>query len=254
MERSVSRHQFWVAVTITLILHAAVLFALSLQPLRSEPAASDQFVAVDFIDDAVFGQVQEQTLEELMQSRLNERVANLAANEAAQRSDDRRSTTMQNDITGLSESVENELRAMEQAEFERLAQEKKEFDLRGVPDDGASGEVSTLKEWDKRYEGQVTVSYDLGGRLHRKLPVPGYKCQVAGAVSIAITVAPNGGVSSAEIESVTALNAKGKPLRVSESNDCIARAALESARASIFEATADNETSGLLNYRFLAQE
>jgi hypothetical protein len=53
---------------------------------------------------------------------------------------------------------------------------------------------------------------------------------------------------------VTALNAKGKPLRVSESNDCIARAALESARASIFEATADNETSGLLNYRFLAQE
>ena len=254
MERLGSRKQFWVAMTITLALHAIVLLALAVQPLRSEPLPVNQFVEIDFADEASMEVFEEQSLEELIQSRLDEQVANLAANEEAERSEDRLSSSTDGKAQDFSASVEAELRAMEKAEFERLAAEQKEFDLAGVPDDGANGDVSTLMEWDKRYEGQVTVSYQLQGRTHRKLPVPGYKCQVAGTVSIAITVSKNGRVSNARIDEVTILGNGGQPFSESEADDCIAQAALESARASIFDASTVESTSGRLNYRFLAQD
>ncbi|MBV42516.1 MAG: hypothetical protein CL834_05735 [Crocinitomicaceae bacterium] len=248
----VSRRQFWVAMTITLALHAAILFVLSVQPLRSESVPSNQFVSVDFIDESSMEELEEQSFEEVIQSRLNEQVANLAANEGAERSGDRRSSA--SEMQGLSQSVEAELRAMEKAEFERLASEQKEFDLAGVPNDGANDDIRTLTEWDKRYDGQVTVSYILEGRMHRTLPVPGYKCQVAGTVSIVIKVSNDGRVSSAKIFDVTVFDALGQPKLESEADNCIARAALESARASIFDAAVVETTEGRLNYRFLAQK
>lgn len=250
----VSRRQFWVAMTITLALHAAILFVLSVQPVRSESVPLNHFVAVDFMDEALMEEFEEQSFEELIQSRLDEQVANLAANEGAERSGDRRSSVSESEMQGLSASVEAELQAMEKAEFERLAAEQKEFDLAGIPDDGANDEIRTFTEWDKRYDGQVTVSYDLDGRMHRTLPIPGYKCQVAGTVSITVTVSKDGRVSSAKIIAVTVLDAFGQPRPESEADECIARSALESARASVFDAAMVETKTGRLNYRFLAQK
>ena len=254
MARRVSRHQFWIAMTITLALHATVLFILAFQPVHNGRSTSAEFVAVDFVIDSDIEPAKEQSMEQLIQARLNERVANLAANEQSERVQDRLSTASAQDIQGLTESVEAELRAMEQAEFERLAADKKDFGLEGVPDDGASDAVQTLTEWDKRYDGQVTVSYDLGGRKHRNLPVPGYKCRVAGSVAIAIKVAADGRVIQSKIESVELGSVANQGGVGSDASGCIARAALASASASIFVAVSNESTSGVINYRFLAQD
>ena len=75
----------------------------------------------------------------------------------------------------MAEEVEAELRAMEQAEFERLAADQKDFGLEGVPDDGQNGRVNTLSGWDQRYEGRVIVSYDGEPQAciaHPRLPMP----------------------------------------------------------------------------------
>ncbi len=254
MARRVSRHQFWTAMTITLALHATVLIVLAFQPVQHGRPASTEFVAVDFVNASDFEPAKEQSMEQMIQSRLNERVANLTANEQSERVQDRLSTASAPDIQSLTESVEAELRAMEQAEFERLAADKKDFGLEGVPDDGASDAVETLTEWDKRYDGQVTVSYDLGGRIHRNLPIPGYKCRVAGSVAIAIKVAPDGRVIQSKIESVELGSVANQGGVQSDASGCIARAALESAAASIFIAVANQPSSGVINYRFLAQD
>ena len=60
MERLGSRKQFWVAITITLALHAIVLLALAVQPLRSEPLPVNKFVEIDFADEASMEVFEEQ--------------------------------------------------------------------------------------------------------------------------------------------------------------------------------------------------
>lgn len=248
------KQRFWIALSLTLGLHAFVLILMSFQPVRQEVADKAEYVAVDFVDEANVDWVKEQTLESILQERLNERVANLAANEQSERSQSRVSSSSALNDEDMSKSVEAELRALEQEEFEKLAAEKKDFGLEGVPDDGAEGTVQTLTEWDKRYDGQVTVSYDLSGRMHRNLPVPGYKCQVAGSVSISIKVAANGRVINAKVASVQLADAIGVSGASMGLNDCIARAALMSAKASQFEAIQGGVVAGQLNYRFLAQD
>lgn len=254
MVRRVSRQQFWTAMTITLALHATVLIILAFQPVQNGRSASAEFVAVDFVSASVLEPAKEQSMEQMIQARLNERVANLAANEHSERVQDRLSTASATDIQSLTESVEAELRAMEQAEFERLAADKKDFGLEGVPDDGISDAVQTLTEWDKRYDGQVTVSYDVGGRKHRNLPVPGYKCRVAGLVAIAIKVAPDGRVIQSKIKSVELGSVANQSGVEPDASGCIASAALKSAAASIFVAVSNGPSSGVINYRFLAQD
>jgi hypothetical protein len=249
-----AKNRFLVAITATLALHAFVLILMSFQPVRSGDGSRAEFIAVEFADDGQLDEIKEQTMESLIQDRLNERVANLAANEHSQRTEDRRSSSSQEDIQELEASVDAELRALEKAEFERLAAEKKEFDLEGVPDDGAQGQIQTLSEWDKRYDGQVTVSYDLDGRMHRKLPVPGYRCKVAGSVSIIIKVTSQGRVIHAKIASVQLASPLGDEGMISDMDDCIASAALESAQASSFEAVEGDASMGTLIYRFLAQD
>lgn len=248
------RQRFWVALAITLGLHAFILILMSFQSVRQEATDLAEYVAVDFVDEANVDRIKEQTMESILQERLNERVANLAANEQSELSQSRVSSSSAANDEDISKSVEAELRALEQEEFEKLAAEKKNFGLEGVPDDGAKGTVQTLTEWDKRYDGQVTVSYDLSGRMHRNLPVPGYKCQMAGSVSISIKVAANGRVISAKVASVQLADAKRELGTSSGLHDCIARAALMSAEASQFEAIQGDVESGQLNYRFLAQD
>jgi hypothetical protein len=254
MRNQGGRQRFWMALSITLGLHAFVLVLMSFQSVRQEAADSAEYVAVDFLDEAKVDLIKEQTLESILQERLNERVANLAANEQSELSQSRVSSSGATNDEDISKAVEAELRALEQEEFERLAAEKKDFGLEGVPDDGAEGTVQTLTEWDKRYDGQVTVSYDLSGRMHRNLPVPGYKCQVAGSVSISIKVAANGRVINAKVASVQLAASTGMSGASAGLNDCIARAALMSAEASQFEAIQGDVASGQLNYRFLAQD
>ena len=123
----------------------------------------------------------------------------------------------------LAERVEEELRNLEQAEFDRLAEERNE-----------RGENITIPEldpskWNKelymdkaaepvRVEGQVTVWHDLKDR-NREHDMPGYLCRLAGRVAINVQVDRNGTVRRAEFD----------PSRSANADDCMVEHALNSS-------------------------
>lgn len=115
----------------------------------------------------------------------------------------------------------------------------------GVPESGEDSQrdIDTMDDWDKQYEGRVTVRFDLEARSPRHLDVPGYKCQGRADIVVKISVSPFGEVLSAEL--------------VSGASDgsCFAVAALRSALASEFLplSSAPRRQEGTLRYAFVAQ-
>ena len=95
-----------------------------------------------------------------------------------------------------------------------------------------------------QYKGPSVISYSLDGRKAISLPVPAYKCQGGGDVSVQITVNRKGYVvSAAVIESV------------SSSDACLVRSAVAAAKRSRFRASssAPDKQVGEIVYRFIAQ-
>lgn len=95
-----------------------------------------------------------------------------------------------------------------------------------------------------QYKGPSVISYSLDGRKAISLPVPAYKCQGGGDVSIRITVNRKGYVTAATVIS-----------NVSSSDECIVRSAIDAAKRSRFRAssTAPDKQIGEIVYRFIAQ-
>lgn len=234
-------NRFWIAITLTLGVHALVLLVLWMQPAGISQASSDLFVAVEFAD-VTLPSSQEPTLEERLRGAMEEKVANLVSNANVDASTVRRSSASAE--AQMEAEVEAELRAFERAEFDRLAAEKKDFGLEGVPDDGKNDEVNTLSEWDQRYEGQVIVTYNIPQRKHTYLPIPGYMCLQAGTVVVAVEVNRDGRVQNAEIIETMAGDAAA----------CMEEVALKSAMRATFKATAGVDQSGTITYKFVAQE
>jgi hypothetical protein len=101
------------------------------------------------------------------------------------------------------------------------------------------------EEMAANYQGPTRIYYDLAGRTHTYLPLPIYKCQSSGKVTLRIDVNQKGTVESAKIienESTT--------------NDlCLIEAAVRSALISRFNADAQSPKiqTGTLTYHFVAQ-
>ena len=111
-------------------------------------------------------------------------------------------------------------------------------------DDVAANNENLPKENAQQYKGPSVISYTLDGRKAISLPVPAYKCQGGGDVSVQITVNRKGYVVAAQvIESV------------SSSDECIVRSAIAAAKRSRFRAstTAPEKQVGEIVYRFIAQ-
>ena len=217
-------NRFWVSLSLTLLVHLIVLVILWAQPAGITRAETADFVDVEFTE-MNFALAELPTLEEQLQGKLNERVANLVSDVNASVSSDRRSTFADETEQSMAKEVEAELRAMEQAEFARLSAQEKEFELEGVPDDGQNNDINTLSEWDKRYEGEVVVSYDVQGRNHQYLPVPGYLCLTAGKVVIQVTLSSDGSVQKAMVTQ----SIEG------DAAECMEGVALKAARRSVFD-------------------
>lgn len=95
-----------------------------------------------------------------------------------------------------------------------------------------------------QYKGPSVISYSLDGRKAMSLPVPAYKCQGGGDVSIQITVNRKGYVTAASVIG-----------NVSSADECIVRSAIAAAKRSRFTAssTASDKQIGEIVYRFIAQ-
>lgn len=112
-------------------------------------------------------------------------------------------------------------------------------------DDVASANKDNLPDENaQQYKGPSVISYTLDGRKAISLPVPAYKCQGGGDVSVQISVNRKGYVVAAQvIESV------------SSSDECLIRSAVAAAKRSRFRASssAPERQVGEIVYRFIAQ-
>jgi len=214
----------WWGIAISLGIHAVILFAMSKQPLIFDDSSVGPFVEVEFSVNHLEEQ-EVKTLEESLRERLDQRVANLISNDEAKATDERMSSSVAS--KQMQRQVEEELRDLERAEFEKAQQVSKDFGRNDIPDDGQNNDINTMSEWQNRYNGRVLVSYKVSNRNHLQLPVPGYKCQVAGVVKVEVELGKDGRVEHAKIlES----NVKGS----AAAQGCLEEEAIQSARSTIF--------------------
>lgn len=207
------------AVVLTLAVHAVVLAYVAFKPIGGLPE-SENFVEVIWADESLDLQEPEhQTLEQILAQRIADRVANVTSDQRAEASDEARSTRQASEQ--LEAEVAAELRAFEAEEAARLAAEEKDFGLESIPD-VERGDVETFEGWDKRYNGEVTASFDCMGRSARRLDVPGYRCEGGGVVEVEVEVNRDGEVLATQL------------LGGSDAAECLAGEAVKSAARSRF--------------------
>ena len=233
------------AVIYTLAVHAVALFIVTQVTVSDTTSPSEQFTSIEFFDPSELPESQ-QSPEEMFQEKLDERISNLRADASAETSTESRSTGLSaSELAALEAEVASDLSDLESSEFERLSSEEIEFETVGVPESGEDSQrdIDTMDDWDKQYEGRVTVRFDLDARSPRHLDVPGYKCQGRADIVVNISVSASGEVLSAELVSGAS------------EGSCFAVAALRSALASEFLplSSAPRRQEGTLSYAFVAQ-
>ena len=231
-----------VGIIGTLTLHTGVLFTLTLMSLRTAPELEKEIlIPVEVMPEAEVQELVEQMIRKEM--GLTEKVTNLTSNITAQ-------TRPYINQQRLSESVQTEVEAQAQAEFDRLAQERMD-----------RGETAPVipeldpSKWNKelymdkaaepmRVEGATTVWHDLKDRV-RGEGVPGYLCRKQGRVAVKISVARDGTVEKAEFDNGQSFNA----------DDCMLEHALRSAKGTRFNASgsAPDPQVGTVYFIFVQQ-
>ncbi|MBE0673494.1 MAG: hypothetical protein IH591_02420 [Bacteroidales bacterium] len=96
------------------------------------------------------------------------------------------------------------------------------------------------------YQGPTRVYYRLDNRYHTHMPIPVYKCEAAGKVSLSIEVDRSGTVISAKIISSESTT----------SDQCLLETATKSALESRFnpDSNAPARQTGTLTFHFVAQQ
>ena len=234
------------ALIITLSVHAVALFTLTQFTVIDQESPSDQFAEIELFNPEDLPDPEE-IIEPVypIQERINERISNLRADASKETSSEERSTSVSEaEQAAIDKAVEQELEDLESSEMDRLSSEKKEFDTVGLPDGSDNNEqVDTMDDWDKQYDGLVTVRFNLENRSAQHLEVPGYQCKGRAEVVVSITVDSSGEVLSADL------------LSGAEPHTCFAEAALKSAESSRFlpYSSAPRRQKGTLTYAFVAQ-
>jgi protein-tyrosine-phosphatase len=122
----------------------------------------------------------------------------------------------------------------EAADVQKRIKDAKKYDIQPEGTDNVPNAAPVKKSDAKPYKGPSVLSWTLDGRNAFSLPIPVYKCQGGGDVSVRISVGRNGYVTSAQIIEGSSV-----------SDECIRAAALNAAKRSRFSAseTAPNPTS-----------
>ena len=241
----------WLAFVATAVVHLSLTLGAnswSIGAKVGEPEQSKpQFAEVSLSEDSPALNADDPFSEGGQPDELNQKVANLKANDAARMSSEKRSSGSKRQVTQgtdqeLREQVMQELRSLEQEEFERLAAEKKEFETAGQADITSQEVGQTFDGWDHQYDGLVTVKFLLEGRSGRDLDVPGYTCEGKAQIEVHIVVDAGGAVTKASLVN-------------GDLESCFGQAALRSAKQARFNASssAPDAQEGSITYVFVAQ-
>jgi hypothetical protein len=105
--------------------------------------------------------------------------------------------------------------------------------------------VRESNEMAARYSGPTRIYYNLPGRTHVYLPLPIYKCEDGGKVSLLIEVSPRGQVVKASVISAESTT----------TDPCLTETAVISALSSRFtsDAAATKNQTGTITYHFVPQ-
>ena len=232
----------WQAAIAALLVHVVALGILDRWG-RLPAAEAQPYAQVDFVD---FEDLETRTMEEAVRDRLEARMTNVSADARARTGENVRRSLAEREA--LSEEVEAELRAFEQAAFDALSEGRTDPSQGVSHPDRDEGPIEHYDGWDERVAGQVTAEYDLEGRKALNLNIPGYRCRGGGVVRLAIVVSPGGNVMEAAVLSTTSDG--GEVMAV-----CFETEALRSVRQCRFQSKAEapRRQSGTLSYRFIAQ-
>jgi hypothetical protein len=234
-----------VGIIGSLMLHTTLLFYFAMQDLRSVPEEFERSeLRVEVappITEEEFERIEQQIAAPQEVKALTSNVtAQVAVPQLSARAQER-----------MAEAIEEDLAAMEQAEFDRL---KAERAARGEEIDMPQLDPS---KWDpKRYqektepkptrvEGVAMVEFDLKDRSESYLHRPGFQCRGGGVVLVRVSVDGLGRVTKAEVD----------PGASTTSDDCLVEKAMDSARGARFSrsATAPDPQKGWIKYIFLSQ-
>ncbi|MEO0403754.1 MAG: hypothetical protein AAF193_02675 [Bacteroidota bacterium] len=235
-----------IAIAVTLLVHLIALIVFAWTSIGELPD-SENFIVVSTIDEEIEVETPK-TLEEQIADKVNEKIANILANEQATSSNEKRS---------YSAKQQERLDALVKEELERLESETQsglDSARSNLPDDlniptdadPRSSEV-TGDEYDwfnESYNGAVTASVNVPGRDPIKIPIPGYRCKGGGTVVIKVVVGVQGDVIKAEID-------HGETADMAY---CMEDEALKSATQAIFHAKSGSKKSeGTITFRFIPQ-
>ncbi|MBX7093222.1 MAG: energy transducer TonB [Flavobacteriales bacterium] len=194
--------------------------------------------------------------EELMQTDANGKIINTEFNKADKQEASTQKYDARFDKSSVEKSVYEELKAMEKAEFDKLANERggdpnaiqtntQKEKVNPNPNPDPNDKKNNEGSSSGAMKGTTTVDYDLGGRRHEKLPKPSYTCIGSGTIVMKIKVNRSGKVTSASID-----NSKSNV-----TDDCMRSAAMTYVYRAKFEAssTAPEPQEGTITYRYIQQ-
>ena len=244
------RHKF--GVIGTLLLHTLLMFALAISQIRTDPkpeaTAETELEVLPALSDPEFEKLQEQLASTDGPTELSEvksMVSNITAHRVIENAWPSQATQER-----MADAIEQDLKAFEQAEFDRLAQERH--------DRGEEVVVPQLdpSKWNKelymekaaepvKVQGNAAVWHDLKDRVEEHLEVPAYTCKGQGQVAVRVNVGRDGAVERTELDAAN----------TTTNDDCMIERALASASTAHFNslASASDPQRGTIFYLFVAQ-
>lgn len=156
-----------------------------------------------------------------------------------------RSTAVLRDSKGINHSVYEEARQVQaKMDVNRKAMQELQSSEYSVPIQSEDAQNTAPSTTQEAYQGPSVLSYTLDGRRAMHLPIPAYKCEQGGDVTVIIEVNANGYVVDAEVD-----KAKSSP------DPTLHHTAILAAKSSRFTTapTANKKQQGTIIYRFIAQ-
>lgn len=151
------------------------------------------------------------------------------------------------DQKSVDQSIYDDLKNLEKAEFEKLDKNKPKEEI-VIPDDKMKPDPNKKPEEGSgsKPKGTTTAEYDLAGRRNEgPLPKPTYTCIGSGTLVVKIKVNRSGKVTSAKVD----------PQASSTLDECMKAGAEKYAMRAKFEAssTAPEPQEGTITYRYISQ-
>jgi len=235
-----------VAILYTLIFHLVVLIILVFVKVQGLKQDTELGIRIEFEEKTVDDIMQKEKMEvpaEWLQEVLARRKAssNRAVNVNAEQGFNKEIST-DDYVNDLLEQIE---KARDEQDREKL--EELQAILAAADYVPPAEDSEEKKQGD--FTGPTTITYEFldeptkRGRMNLTIPV--YRCQGSGFVRVAVTVATDGSVTTAEIV---------EPIEGSD-KVCFADAALEAARTSRFriDLKAPSKQRAVITYAFVAQ-